>query len=791
MLTTNLTAEQKRCVEYPLNQQVLIVNAGPGTGKTTILKERVRYIIEKNEGQKKYVLILAFNKAISLEIRKKIMEGQNSRFLEKIQHFRRSQLSREVQQWLINRTLHSLCYWIFSEEIKDKKLQLIENKKKTEYSFWFWTTSTSNIVENYAEEEEKWKKMPLKFKIMGILWFKLKKNILRKKISPELETNLKTVWREKIEVKRVEKNLFYQEIVYEDYLSTIGPLLAMENKLDLYEKIKWFLIENENNYYWLTFSDLVASVCKLLKENEEIRKKWQKFDYILVDECQDLDDKKLDIIKSLCHPETNLTFVGDPKQSIYGFNYKFNEVKDSFKLIKNNFPNYIQKDITESFRSSQSILAVVNNFSQNFLAEWHYVNLKSSQPKGQKPKVFLATSWEEQMEWIIEKLDQLREEAIKVIIYREGRIGKKIKARLEDHNKNFFLGKEEGISEAEEISEKLKKVKRKTLEKYVNIGDLIEKELKIEVGNQDFQMLIQDFDSNLAVERKLWAKEAILTPYSIKKFLSEVEQWNIDKSPVSNFAGKIKLSTIHKTKGLEFDYVFLVEANEGVLPSKKASDAWEQFEEARVFYVGITRAKKELFLFSSDQNHVSRFISQLNPELVDVIPKNKKLIVKPEEKALSFTSDLVPEILGIRGEEKVYNLLKKTFIKFQQLTKNWEEIPDLEIDIVAKTSNHCYIIEVKNWSMESLKKRQPEIIQQQNHRQDKNKIENYFSDKKVVYIVCFPRWEIAEEFQKFYREIKQKKPMLITHYDEKMRENDCTNTNIKRIDKFILEREKL
>ena len=95
----SLTSEQKDCVEYPLSQKTLIINAGPGTGKTTILKERVRYIIEQTHEQKKYILILAFNKAISLEIRKKIMSEQGvSRFLKKIQHFRRSQLSTEAQQ---------------------------------------------------------------------------------------------------------------------------------------------------------------------------------------------------------------------------------------------------------------------------------------------------------------------------------------------------------------------------------------------------------------------------------------------------------------------------------------------------------------------------------------------------------------------------------------------------------------------------------------------------------------------------------------------------------------------
>src|SRR5436190_12718556 len=94
MLPLKLTDEQKSCVEYPLTREVLVINAGPGTGKTEILKERTKFIIQQNKEQKIFILILAFNKDISLAIRRKLnlLTEKDFFLLEKRGHFRQSKL---------------------------------------------------------------------------------------------------------------------------------------------------------------------------------------------------------------------------------------------------------------------------------------------------------------------------------------------------------------------------------------------------------------------------------------------------------------------------------------------------------------------------------------------------------------------------------------------------------------------------------------------------------------------------------------------------------------------------
>ena len=67
-----LTEEQKKCVEYPLDKQVLVIDANPGTGKTEVLKNRILFIHRQNEKERKLILVLAYGRNIAKAIRNKL-----------------------------------------------------------------------------------------------------------------------------------------------------------------------------------------------------------------------------------------------------------------------------------------------------------------------------------------------------------------------------------------------------------------------------------------------------------------------------------------------------------------------------------------------------------------------------------------------------------------------------------------------------------------------------------------------------------------------------------------------
>ena len=102
--------------------------------------------------------------------------------------------------------------------------------------------------------------------------------------------------------------------------------------------------------------------------------------------------------------------------------------------------------------------------------------------------------------------------------------------------------------------------------------------------------------------------------------ISDIDSYNEDSDVVV-------LMTMHAAKGLEFNYVFIVGMEEGVFPSDMVRYSDEELEEERrLCYVGITRAKKELYLSSSQsrmifgrtqRNNISRFVDEINPDLLE------------------------------------------------------------------------------------------------------------------------------------------------------------------------------
>ena len=109
--------------------------------------------------------------------------------------------------------------------------------------------------------------------------------------------------------------------------------------------------------------------------------------------------------------------------------------------------------------------------------------------------------------------------------------------------------------------------------------------------------------------------------------LSETDNYDKDENAVS-------LMTLHGSKGLEFDCVFIFGADDDIFPSNFKSDI-ELEEERRLFYVGITRAKKKLFISCADarlrngqiiNSKPSRFIDEIPSELIDFESDRKKIV---------------------------------------------------------------------------------------------------------------------------------------------------------------------
>jgi DNA helicase-2/ATP-dependent DNA helicase PcrA len=94
----------------------------------------------------------------------------------------------------------------------------------------------------------------------------------------------------------------------------------------------------------------------------------------------------------------------------------------------------------------------------------------------------------------------------------------------------------------------------------------------------------------------------------------------------NNNENSVSLTTMHSSKGLEYKKVFIIDANEGITPFKKAVVEADLEEERRMFYVALTRAKEELYVFSVEERlgkkmEVSRFVGELIISKEELVPK--------------------------------------------------------------------------------------------------------------------------------------------------------------------------
>ena len=135
----------------------------------------------------------------------------------------------------------------------------------------------------------------------------------------------------------------------------------------------------------MEFEDLITNTNNLVKQPDQ--KIWPEFNYILVDECQDLKIETFCLITQVFgSKQTSFTFVGDPKQNIYGF---AGAQTDIFKLIRNQFIYQTNNNIATSFRLTPEVADFANHFIKNFMT--YRASIQTVKPKtGQKPQIIVV-----------------------------------------------------------------------------------------------------------------------------------------------------------------------------------------------------------------------------------------------------------------------------------------------------------------------------------------------------------------------------------------------------------------
>ncbi len=142
-------------------------------------------------------------------------------------------------------------------------------------------------------------------------------------------------------------------------------------------------------------------------------------------------------------------------------------------------------------------------------------------------------------------------------------------------------------------------------------------------------------------------------------YLETVQDNKATRENIQRIKNRIILSTIHGTKGLEFPYVFILDLKQGVFPSAMCTDIEE---ERRLFYVGVTRAKKKLVLCYTE-NKPSQFLSEItaHEDFLQILSLNIPIPEIPETQLLQLpTINSVTNIIG-----------KMSHLDFEHICSNW------------------------------------------------------------------------------------------------------------------------
>ncbi|MCS6789171.1 MAG: UvrD-helicase domain-containing protein [Patescibacteria group bacterium] len=391
------------------------------------------------------------------------------------------------------------------------------------------------------------------------------------------------------------------------------------------------------------FDDLIQKVVLIFKKNKNILEKYQnQFQYILVDEYQDLNNIQYEMIKLLAQKSKNINVVGDDAQTIYswrGSNIKI------FLNFEHDWPEANIVFLEENYRSTSNILEAAQAIISKNIYQ-RPKNLFTNNEKGELIKIIETQNEEEEALFVakeIKKLIKNKNYKSIGILYRINSQSRAIEQALNFEEISYKIFGGIRFYERKEIKDILAGLRFI----YNNQDNLSLERLKKILNQKKLNLFFENI-KNIKTNSKsptefinLFLQNTNYLNYLEKNFtnfndrlenIKELIYFASGFKTLEEFLEKIalvqpqdnqknqnaflELMTIHLAKGVEFDCVFIIGATEGILPHKLSYNKIEEMEEERrLMYVAMTRAKKELFI--SFYKEPSRFLFDIPQHLID------------------------------------------------------------------------------------------------------------------------------------------------------------------------------
>lgn len=619
--------EQKEAIMH--RDGPAMVLAGPGAGKTYVITNRVKALIDEYGVKPEQILVVTFSKAAAVEMKERFEMLTGGRRLP-----------------VRFGTFHSVFFQIlrlaYHYEVKDIATPALK------YRFLEET-----LNETGYEVDDK------------------------KEFLSDIEKEISCVKGEGIEI--------------DCYFSSACSA-------EIFQKMYRGYQEKLQRHRCLDFDDMVVYTYQLLKEREDIRRRWQaQFRYLLIDEFQDINRLQYETVCMLAEPENNLFIVGDDDQSIYGFRGAKPGIMLSFPK---RFPDTKQIVLGVNYRCSDEIMKAAERLigKNNERYEKHIVaNKGKEQPVHMKK----CENLPDEAEKIVAQIQMYQKEGIAyqemAVLFRTNMQMRLLAGKLMEHGVPFTM--RENLPNlfdtwmAKDIMCYLQlALGNRSREKFLKIANRPVRYLS-RTAFTESEVSFDKLRAYYAVKNQEWMEERIwnfeydlknlasLSPYAAIHFirkgigydeflktyadernvnaddwfdaLDEMQEMARDKKSIPEFLSFVEnygdtleeirqeqkkqqvkeepgvsLMTMHASKGLEFPVVFVPTLNEDIVPYRKAVQEGNLEEERRMLYVAMTRAKTYLHLsFVKERFHKeaepSPFLYEISPALRNKINKKR------------------------------------------------------------------------------------------------------------------------------------------------------------------------
>ena len=586
----------------------VLVLAGPGSGKTLVITHRVRYLLESGKAAPQQILVVTFSRAAAREMRQRF-----------------EKLMPDAHGVLFG-TFHGIFFQILKR------------------AYHYTGQSVLREEERFSCIEEAASECGLDLSA-------------QREVLGALSTEISLVKNEQIRL--------------EDYYSTSCADRVFRSIYRRYE-------EKLRSGHRIDFDDMLVQCYELLREREDILRQWQRcFRYILVDEFQDINRLQYAVLRMLLLPENNLFAVGDDDQSIYRFRGAAPEIMLGFerdfpdgtllnleenyrcapsivhcagRVIAANRHRYAKT--IRAVRSDESCLVAVKRAADPSKEAGYIIErIRRSIGSGCRPdeiavlvrnnregRYFAEKFLRYEIPFVMREMSfgiydhWIFQDLLAYLRLAAGERSRKDFLRIMNHPLRYIS---RSCVDSETVSFDRLRYWYEEKPWMVQRLDELEEDLQYMGGMRPFAAINylrrrMGYDDYL----KEYAREKGINEEELLQVIEELQEssaacanaleWNSQVLTLKEAASRqrteegrdaVVLSTLHSAKGLEFEEVFLPDVNETILPGRRARLEADIEEERRLFYVGMTRAKKRLHILFVKERFgrsmkPSRFLTQ-------------------------------------------------------------------------------------------------------------------------------------------------------------------------------------